>query len=159
MMVRKIIILLFVSILVFAVTAYAKTPDGMTPAEETVCDGEVGAAYGLCNAYCEALDCDSDETVANEKACQKLSDRFIEITGRNLPCECFDANDYAGYVPPATDEFIEDCNDRALCPQAHFCESAAINSAKCYFCLVNGTNCSECNDLVLRGWGCENICE
>ena len=45
----------------------AKTPDGVTPAEETVCDGLSGAAFGLCNAYCEAMDCDSDSTKASQK--------------------------------------------------------------------------------------------
>ena len=38
-------------------TALAKTPDGVPPSLETVCDAETGAAYGLCTAYCEAMDC------------------------------------------------------------------------------------------------------
>jgi len=47
--------------LVFAVNALASTPDGMTPAEETVCDqlktdGISKGLYGLCVAYCEAID-------------------------------------------------------------------------------------------------------
>jgi len=42
----------------FAVTSDAQTPDETTPAEETVCDLYEGAAFGLCNAYCEAMDCD-----------------------------------------------------------------------------------------------------
>lgn len=49
--------------------ALAKTPDGRTPAEETVCDGEVGAAYGLCNAYCEAMDCDDPNHRASDQGC------------------------------------------------------------------------------------------
>ena len=32
------------------------TPDGMPPSQETVCDGLSGAAFGLCNAFCEAQD-------------------------------------------------------------------------------------------------------
>ena len=36
----------------------AKTPDGVPPSQETVCSGLTGAAFGLCNAYCEAQDCD-----------------------------------------------------------------------------------------------------
>ena len=51
--------LLFVSLSTFGLTAVAKTPDGQTPAEETVCDvlqsGTPGL-YGLCIAYCEAQD-------------------------------------------------------------------------------------------------------
>ena len=39
-------------LITFAGTAAAQTPDGSPPAEETVCDGQTGAAYGLCTAYC-----------------------------------------------------------------------------------------------------------
>lgn len=64
------------------------TPDWMTPAEETICDGETGAAYGLCNAYCEAMDCDSPNAQASATACTKVKDKFANITGRPfLPCE------------------------------------------------------------------------
>ena len=43
--------------------ALATTPDGITPAVEDVCDGLIGGTpglYGLCVAYCEAQDCDSE---------------------------------------------------------------------------------------------------
>jgi len=43
----------------------ATTPDGETPAEESVCDGLPDAQFGICNAYCEAMDCDSDNPKAN----------------------------------------------------------------------------------------------
>ena len=44
-----------------APVAYAQTPDGQTPAEETVCDplqadGVSKGLYGLCVAFCEAQD-------------------------------------------------------------------------------------------------------
>jgi len=42
-----------------SVPASAQTPDGQTPAEETVCDVLIGSTpglYGLCVAYCEAHD-------------------------------------------------------------------------------------------------------
>ena len=42
------------------------------PTEESVCDGLSGAAFGLCNAYCEAMDCDSEAPNANETACLKV---------------------------------------------------------------------------------------
>ena len=46
---------------VFTVNALAKTSDGMTPAEESVCDilkeeGVSKGLYGLCVSYCEAID-------------------------------------------------------------------------------------------------------
>ena len=43
-------------------SAFAKTPDGKTPAEEAVCDvvkGGTPGLYGLCVAYCEAQDLDA----------------------------------------------------------------------------------------------------
>jgi hypothetical protein len=74
-------------LLTFAGAAAAQTPDGAPPAEETVCDAETGAAYGLCNAYCEAMDCDSDEPSASATACGKVRGKFQNITGRDVPCE------------------------------------------------------------------------
>jgi hypothetical protein len=68
--------------------AMAQTADGETPAEETVCDGLEGALKGLCNSYCEALDCDSDNPYANEKACERVAENFAKhADGESLPCE------------------------------------------------------------------------
>ena len=66
--------------------ALASTPDGQTPAEETVCDDETGAAYGLCNAYV-SMDCHTNNPSASEIACSKVAAKFQQITGRDLPCE------------------------------------------------------------------------
>jgi hypothetical protein len=52
-----------------------------------VCAAEEGAAYGLCNAYCEAMDCDSDTFKASDKACIKIYNKFVEYTGQEPPCE------------------------------------------------------------------------
>ena len=52
-----------------------------------VCATEEGVAYGLCKAYCEAMDCDSDTFKASDKACIKIYDKFVEYTGREPPCE------------------------------------------------------------------------
>ena len=64
----------------------AQTADGFAPAEETACDGLPGAEFGLCNAYCEAIDCDSREKPI--KACESLRDNYFELTGLSaLPCD------------------------------------------------------------------------
>lgn len=68
-------------------TSMAQTPDGVPPSEETVCDELEGAAFGLCNAYCEAMDCDSEEPKASERACDRLFDRYMNKTGEEPPCE------------------------------------------------------------------------
>jgi hypothetical protein len=66
----------------------ANTPDGVTPSRETVCDSQSGAAYGLCNAYCEAMDCDSPAPQASPTACSRVRNNYTRITGQALfPCE------------------------------------------------------------------------
>jgi hypothetical protein len=62
----------------------AKTPDGMPPSVETVCSGLPGAAFGLCNAYCEAQDCD----VHPRPSCPVLRKNFQKLTGSAVfPCD------------------------------------------------------------------------
>jgi len=91
---------------------------------EDGCDGLEGAAYGLCNAYCEAMDCDG-EPQASEKACARVKANYEKKTGEVPPCDpCFDVmceetsmcvegqctctsnNDCA---------LLEDCNDDGVC--------------------------------------------
>lgn len=79
--------LFFALLLICTGAALAQgTPDWETPSQETICDGETGAAYGLCNAYCEAMDCESAAPHASATACAKVKDKFTQITGRDLPC-------------------------------------------------------------------------
>jgi hypothetical protein len=59
---------------------------GAAAAQETVCDGQTGAAYGLCTAFCEAMDCDGDDPQASQTACDKVGAKFLTITGQNPPC-------------------------------------------------------------------------
>jgi len=84
---QKSLCVLALAFLVVVAPATGKTPDGMTPSEETVCDGQVGAAYGLCNAYCEAMDCDSPEPHASATACSRVQANFLRHTGMPLPCD------------------------------------------------------------------------
>jgi hypothetical protein len=72
-----------VAIILFAApTASAKTPDGLPPSQETVCSGLTGAAFGLCNAYCEAQDCD----VHPRPSCPILRRNFARSPGvRSFP--------------------------------------------------------------------------
>lgn len=66
--------------------SWAQTADGLTPAEETTCDGLPKAEFGLCNAYCEAIDCDTREQPL--KACESLRDNYFELTGFSaFPCD------------------------------------------------------------------------
>ena len=63
------------------------TPDESPPAEEQVCDdaGLMGSALGLCVAFCEANDCDTNP---DSKACEVLRGKYARITGElAFPCE------------------------------------------------------------------------
>ncbi len=67
-------------------TALALTPDGQTPAVEQYCnDNFTGKARGLCNAYCEATDCDlrysGGYPDASDTACDKLEEKFRTAAG------------------------------------------------------------------------------
>lgn len=63
---RKLAYMYFLTIFLLSIsvgTVHAQTPDGVPPANEGVCDvlkaqGVTTKLYGLCVAYCEALDCD-----------------------------------------------------------------------------------------------------
>lgn len=81
-----------------ALVAHAKTPDGVTPAEETICDSFSGALFGLCNAYCEAMDCTDPNQAASDRGCQRVLDNFIRKSGGNSPpcvafCPCYSSAD------------------------------------------------------------------
>ncbi len=60
--------------------ATGKTPDGQTPAEETVCDDALLSVWGLCNAYCEAMDCDSEARHASQRACDQVPANFLTMS-------------------------------------------------------------------------------
>jgi hypothetical protein len=83
---RKSLFILYLGLLAGGAVS-AKTPDGQPPSVETVCDNETGAAFGLCNAYCEAMDCDSPNPHASEQGCASVRNNFERKTGRPMPCE------------------------------------------------------------------------
>jgi len=66
-------------------TTRSLIPDGVAQ-DRGFCGRESGAAYGLCNAYCVYMDCDSNDPQATEEACLKVAEQFLHITGRHLNC-------------------------------------------------------------------------
>jgi hypothetical protein len=72
-------------------TAYGDgTSDEQPPAEEQVCDdaGLLGAAYGLCVAFCEANDCDAQLDQPDDRACSSLREKYARVTSQVFfPCE------------------------------------------------------------------------
>lgn len=84
---RKFAWFTFICVLVLAAgSVFAKTPDGKPPSVETICDNEHGAAFGLCNAYCEAMDCTDPNQAASNQGCASVKANFEKKTGRPLPC-------------------------------------------------------------------------
>jgi hypothetical protein len=66
-----------------SIGAQAQTTDGLTPAVEDICTkwGFSGKLNGLCNAYCEAMDCDSENPQASDEACNRVFDKIIAGLG------------------------------------------------------------------------------
>lgn len=126
-----------VSLFVFAGLSRAETPDGQTPSEETICDSQIGAAYGLCTAYCEAMDCDSAAPQASPTACSRVRGNYERITGQPLPCEatcpCLEAL-------PLFQAFVNGTAATAVCQE----DSAftTLVSPDNEFVLVDGNTCS-----------------
>jgi hypothetical protein len=122
------------------------TPDWMTPHQETICDSESGAAFGLCNAYCEAMDCDSANPQASATACTKVKDKFTNITGRPLPCETCPP------PPPGTPCPCVDLADfNLVLSTPGFCEEVGTVGAKL---TEVGVAAATCNLQPPLGGGC-----
>ena len=95
-----------------SVPAFAQgTPDELTPAPEEVCSDLNGAAFGLCNAYCEAQDCD----VHSRRSCRRLRRNYLRVTGTPIfPC---DGEIACGVVAISNDKPV--CGGE--CPQGSSC--------------------------------------
>lgn len=139
---RKSLWIAVFSVLVISGSAFGKTPDGKPPSQETVCDMESGAAFGLCNAYCEAMDCDSPNHRASDQGCEQVKANFEKKTGRPLPCEsacpCFSAHMlFADIASQAVK--VDRClfNDNMLFVVTEDEDFALVNNTPS-FCSVNG---------------------
>lgn len=88
----------FAALLMMAPPASAQT--------EGQCDGEIGAEFGLCKSYCEAMDCDGDNPQATQKACTKVLDNWTKVTNRAIPCG----------GPGAGDPLLEGTTFDSICP-------------------------------------------
>jgi len=59
---------------------------GLPHAQASVCEGTTGAAYGLCNAYCVHMECNTPGKNASGTACRRVAAAFERITGAPLVC-------------------------------------------------------------------------
>jgi hypothetical protein len=60
---------------------------------ESECDGETGAALGLCKTYCEALECDTAAPIGSLKACERILSTSLQVTGTLPPCRIYITRD------------------------------------------------------------------
>ncbi len=74
---------------IVCLSSVATVDAGQRGKSPSICDeaGLIGAAYGACNAYCEALDCDDPGHRGSARACENSLARFMELTGELPPCE------------------------------------------------------------------------
>ena len=105
------VLMTLMSILIF--TSYAV-------AQDDPCTGESGAGYGLCNAYCVAMNCgDPEMQQASDQACLRVAENYEKIMGKPLVCTVFsspcwvDADEIVTYVnswssPPVDDISCQD---------------------------------------------------
>lgn len=77
-MLRHTTLCAFVVVILAMGSTYARDPDG-------ACDGLQDNAWGLCNAYCYAMDCDGDRN-ASGRACSQVAANFMRATGNEVPC-------------------------------------------------------------------------
>ena len=93
---------IFVGLTGFTGSVMAVTPDGLTPANEGVCDTVKGATpglYGLCVAYCEAQDLDllGDQEPPNNKILDNYNRKKQagdpDMPCLRVPCPCYDESD------------------------------------------------------------------
>jgi hypothetical protein len=119
---RTLLISVVVTVAIIgSVSVSAQTPDGQTPAVETVCDPLIGATpglYGLCVAYCEAHDADilspggdpAELDVPNRKILQNYNKKKTEFDPP-MPCvqqgvddcPCWTAEQVSIVLPPSMD--------------------------------------------------------
>jgi hypothetical protein len=123
--------LLFFGLSVLATSsAYAQgTPDGETPAAEDICTlwGFTGKINGLCNAYCEAMDCDADEPQASDQACTRVLGKIEAALGETPFPTCEDVDNDG--VPNGLDNCPDDFNpnqedENEDTPEGDVCEPA-----------------------------------
>lgn len=78
---------LIAACLILSAPALAAKKNAAAHAQEDLCAqaGLRGASWGLCHAYCEAMDCDGAEPHASAKACEKVLRNFQKKAGADAP--------------------------------------------------------------------------
>lgn len=102
---------MIVRMLITAAALLLVAPPASAQTTSTVCDGEVGAAFGLCTSYCQAMDCDGTSPQASANACARVLDNWNKMTAdRVMPCEVEPVGPLGEAFPlcPMTDADLND---------------------------------------------------
>jgi len=108
---------LIAACLLSSAPALAAKSHGTKFAQDGVCSaaGLSGAAWGLCNAYCEAMDCDGAASNASPNACQKVLKNFRKkAQGNDPPCMVVEADADRDAVTDDLDNCLDTPNGSAL---------------------------------------------
>lgn len=86
--------------------------DGLPPSEETVCDvlnadGVTPGLFGLCNAYCEAKDCDEYAEGEEPRSCDRLLTNYENRASSSDPAmPCLDQGPVCPCWTPESERFV-----------------------------------------------------
>ena len=99
---------LFISSMAFAAPNHGDIED---------CDALYGEAYEVCESYCFAKACATDDPAGNPKSCARLKDNYMAVTGTDvLPCDivtcgvCADPEGF-GSAGECDERKLVDCAD------------------------------------------------
>lgn len=134
--------------------AFAQTPDGETPAFETVCDPLTSATpglFGLCVAYCEAKDCNDDPVALAECQAENPGDGWGTHS-----CSCGRILDNYNSRRQAGDPEMPCIQDSCPCFDAEFLANELSVIAVCIDTsvprreqtLVNGSDSDGCSAIA-----------
>lgn len=140
-----LILLVFGLFLSIGATADAQLPkaDDFVPVYPSECNGLDCSAYGLCEPYCEDLNCDTKEGFEkNPEICTTLLYKYQEKTGYpGPPCVCNDVcvdeqlECKSECKPDDLDCLNDCCTDFAQC-EIDCCDQNGVKSCITQFCAV-----------------------
>jgi hypothetical protein len=147
-----------------ALAKRAKSHGGLQP-QESLCEsaGLSGAAFGLCNAFCEAMDCDSDRPRASARACERVLANYERKTGPGSLPPCLqakgDLDTDADGVADSSDNCPEHPNGNALgtCITGPLMWEVCLDDAECSS--VDEQGLCSLDQADSDGDGIGNVCD
>lgn len=101
---------------VFALTTFVIIALGFSASNaNAACELDTAASYGLCIAYCEAMDCSG--VPIHPTGCDKVNDRY-KLMNNDFNISCVDVGSCDGMCVPIQEECCDgECVDFGACNQ------------------------------------------